>query len=103
MRVGLPRQAHPRLVELPQLCCALRELGHDDQIILYSTNQYRQDVVAAFDAPRAHGYGNVCCYRGGLADWEDAGYAVEGRSVGSTAQCWPMGTARAFISPVDRC
>src|SRR6266540_392062 len=37
-------------------------------------------------------YRNVRCYTGGLADWEDAGYPVEGTSVGSTAvHRWPHG------------
>jgi rhodanese-related sulfurtransferase len=76
----------------PSPSCALRELRRDDDIILYSTNQHRLDTAAAFDALTAHGYRNVCCYAGGLADWEDAGYPVEGDSVGSTtAHRWPHG------------
>jgi hypothetical protein len=64
----------------------------DDEIIVYSTNQHRQDTAAAFHALKAHGYRNVCCYSGGLADWEDAGYPVEGDSVDSaTAHRWPHG------------
>ena len=49
--------------------------------------------MAAFHALRAHGYRNLCCYTGRLADWEDAGYPVEGESVGvgSTTQRWPHG------------
>jgi rhodanese-related sulfurtransferase len=81
----------PGSVSYPSPGWALRELGPDDEIILYSTDQYRQDKVAAFDALTAHGYRNVCCYLGGLADWEDAGYPVEGEGVGSTAQRWPHG------------
>src|SRR4030095_12695736 len=72
----------PGSVSYPSPSHALRELRRDDEISLYSTDQPRQDTVAAFDALTAHGYRNVCCYLGGLADWEDADYRVEGEGVG---------------------
>jgi 3-mercaptopyruvate sulfurtransferase SseA len=75
----------PGSVSFPSPRCALQALRHDDEIILYSTSYHRQDTRAAFDALKAHGYRNVCCYSGGLTDWEDAGYPVEGSSVGSAA------------------
>ena len=82
----------PGSLGFPSPRCALQGLRRDDEIILYSTSQQRQDVRAAFDALTAHGYRNVCCYVGGLADWEDAGLPVEGTHVGSTAaQRWPHG------------
>jgi rhodanese-related sulfurtransferase len=82
----------PGSVSFPSPSCALQALRHDDEVILYSTDHRRQDTRAAFDALKAHGYRNVCCYPGGLADWEDAGYPVEGTSVGSTAaRRWPHG------------
>ena len=76
----------PGSLGFPSPRCALQALRRDDQIILYSTSQQRQDVRAAFDALTAHGYRNVCCYVGGLADWEDAGFPVEGTNV---ARRWP--------------
>jgi rhodanese-related sulfurtransferase len=81
----------PGSVNYPSPSCALQALRRDDEIILYSTSQHRQDTVAAFDALKAHGYRNVCCYLGGLADWEDAGYPVEGEGVGSTVERPPHG------------
>jgi rhodanese-related sulfurtransferase len=82
----------PGSVSFPSPSCALQALRHDDEVILYSTDHRRHDTRAAFDALKAHGYRNVCCYPGGLADWEDAGYPVEGTSVGSTAaRRWPHG------------
>ena len=93
---GLPRRAALKETSAssarPSPSCALQALRHDDEVILYSTDHRRQDTRAAFDALKAHGYRNVCCYPGGLADWEDAGYPVEGTSVGSTAaRRWPHG------------
>jgi hypothetical protein len=88
--VDLPVQAHPRLAGLPSPGCALQALRGDDEIVLYSTSAGRQDIAAAFAALTAHGYGNVRCYVGGLADWEDAGYPVEGTGVGSASvRRWP--------------
>ena len=82
----------PGSVSYPSPGWALRELRQDDEIIVYSTGNGRQDTRAASDALTAHGYGNVRCYEGGLADWERAGYPIEGTSVGSAApRRWPHG------------
>jgi rhodanese-related sulfurtransferase len=82
----------PGSLGFPSPSCALRELGRDDDIVVYATDRHLQNSAAAFDALTAHGYHNVCCYTGGLADWEDAGYPVEGDSVGpATADRWPPG------------
>jgi rhodanese-related sulfurtransferase len=61
----------------------LAALDRDDQIILYANNHHRVNTTAAAAALRAHGYPNVRSYPGGLADWEAAGYPVEGDSVGA--------------------
>ena len=76
----------PGSLGFPSPRCALRELRRDDEIVVYSTNQHRQGPVAACQALEAHGYQNVSWYSGGLADWEDAGYPVEGDSVDSTTR-----------------
>jgi 3-mercaptopyruvate sulfurtransferase SseA len=82
----------PGSLSFPSPRCALQALRREDEIILYSTSHARQDTRAAFDALTAHGYRNVRCYVGGLADWEDADYPVEGTSVGSAAsRRWPHG------------
>jgi rhodanese-related sulfurtransferase len=82
----------PGSLGFPSPRCALRELGCDDEIVVYSTSQHRQDPAAACRALEAHGYRNVSWYPGGLADWEAAGYPVEGESVDSTTMPgWPHG------------
>jgi rhodanese-related sulfurtransferase len=82
----------PGSLALPSPRCALQTLGCDDEIIVYSSSNGRRDTQAAVDALTAHGYRHVRCYVGGLADWEDAGYPVEGTSVGSaTDRRWPHG------------
>lgn len=82
----------PGSLGFPSPRCALLELHCDDEIVVYSTNHHRQDPAAACHALEAHGYRNVSWYRGGLADWEAAGYRVEGGSVHvATMHRWPHG------------
>jgi rhodanese-related sulfurtransferase len=82
----------PGSLGFPSPRYALYELRSDDEIIIYANNHYRVNTAAAYDALRAHGYRNVRCYAGGLADWEAAGYPVEGNTVGPGADHrWPHG------------
>ena len=87
------RASHiPGSVGFPSPRAALHELGRDDQIILYANNHYRINTTAAAAALAAHGYRNVRTYPGGLADWEAAGYPVEGDSVDTASNPrWPHG------------
>jgi rhodanese-related sulfurtransferase len=64
----------PGSLGFPSPRYALYELRSDDEIIIYANNHYRVNTAAAYDALRAHGYRDVRCYAGGLADWEAAGY-----------------------------
>ncbi|HEV8649843.1 MAG TPA: rhodanese-like domain-containing protein [Actinomycetes bacterium] len=82
----------PGSLGFPSPRCALRELQRDDEIIVYANNHHRINTTAAYHALSAHGYRNVWCYAGGLVDWEDAGYPVEGNTVGAAAdRRWPHG------------
>jgi rhodanese-related sulfurtransferase len=78
----------PGSLGFPSPRSALAALDRDDQIILYANNHHRVNTTAAAAALRAHGYRNVRSYPGGLADWEAAGYPVEGDSVGADRR-WP--------------
>ena len=52
----------------------------------------RQELKAKLDADQDIKLGDVRCYEGGLADWERAGYPVEGTSVGlAVRRRWPHG------------
>jgi rhodanese-related sulfurtransferase len=75
----------PGSIGFPSPRYALAALRHADEVILYANNHHRVNTSAAYRALRAHGYRNVRCYLGGLADWEAAGYPVEGDSIRSTA------------------
>ena len=82
----------PGSLGFPSPTAALRELRRDDEIVLYAADHRRSGRAAAYDALRAHGYRNVRCYAGGLADWQDAGYPVEGDAAAPAAgRPWPHG------------
>jgi rhodanese-related sulfurtransferase len=82
----------PGSIGFPSPRYTLYELQHDDEIILYANDHYRVNTAAAYDALVAHGYHNVRSYLGGLADWEAAGYPVQGNTVGPDADHrWPHG------------
>jgi rhodanese-related sulfurtransferase len=79
----------PGSLGFPSPRSALAALDRDDQIILYANNHHRGNTTAAAAALRAHGYRNVRSYPGGLADWEAAGYPVEGNNVATRSRRRP--------------
>lgn len=57
---------------------ALQTLGRDEEIILYCSGGACAASKGAYAFLRANGYTRVVHYSGGLLDWEDAGYPLEG-------------------------
>ena len=60
---------------------ALQLLEQDDEIIVYCSNSACAASRFAYRYLMNHGYKNVRRYAGGLLEWEDAGYPLEGESV----------------------
>jgi rhodanese-related sulfurtransferase len=57
---------------------ALAVLDPSDEIVVYCTNVRCQASVKAVRILVSHGLKNVRRYAGGLQDWEQAGYPLEG-------------------------
>jgi rhodanese-related sulfurtransferase len=57
-------------------------LDPEEEIVLYDSGPSCPASRMACRFLRAHGYGRVRRYAGGLEDWESAGYQLEGESVG---------------------
>jgi rhodanese-related sulfurtransferase len=55
-------------------------LHKDDEIIVYCSNVDCLSSVALYRALVSTGYSNVRRYAGGLLDWEEAGFPLEGTS-----------------------
>jgi rhodanese-related sulfurtransferase len=60
----------------------LEALDPDEEIVLYDSGPACPASRMACRFLKAHGYVRVRRYGGGLEDWEGAGYALEGESVG---------------------
>ena len=56
-------------------------LSPDDEIIVYCSNPACPASIFAYHFLRDHGYKNVHRFAGGLLEWENAGYLLEGESV----------------------
>lgn len=61
---------------------AKQVLDPDDEVVVYCSGPDCIASIAAYTMLRANGFGNVRRYAGGLLEWEQAGYPLEGELVG---------------------
>ncbi|MFQ5796781.1 MAG: rhodanese-like domain-containing protein [Candidatus Bipolaricaulia bacterium] len=66
-------------ISKPEL--ALEQFDPDDEIVVYCSGESCVASIAAYQILKDHGYKNVRRYAGGLPDWEEAGYPLEGEMV----------------------
>jgi len=59
----------------------LKTLQKDAEIVVYCSDPACIASMYAYKFLVEHGYTNVCRYAGGLSQWEDAGYPLEGEMV----------------------
>jgi rhodanese-related sulfurtransferase len=71
----------PGSIHFDKLEEALQVLDNDDEIIVYCANPLCPASIAAYHFLIGHGYKNVRRYAGGLQEWEDAGYPLEGEGL----------------------
>ena len=57
------------------------ELNSEDDIVIYCSHVACVGSVYVYDALKKAGFKNIRRYPGGVADWEDAGYPLEGEAV----------------------
>lgn len=60
---------------------ALDVLAKDEEIVVYCSDPACVASRFAYRSLVDNGYTNVTRYAGGLSDWEDAGYPLEGAAV----------------------
>ena len=53
-------------------------ISPDDEIVVYCSNELCMASPAAYHFLTSNGFKNVRRYAGGIADWQEAGYAWEG-------------------------
>ena len=57
-------------------------LDKEDEIVVYCANPLCTASQMAYHHLVSRGYGNVSRYAGGIQDWEEVGYALEGEMAG---------------------
>ena len=60
---------------------ALRALGRDDEIVVHCSNPSCMASVALYQLLERNGYRNLRRFAGGLQEWQQAGYRLEGEMV----------------------
>jgi rhodanese-related sulfurtransferase len=60
---------------------AVDRLDPNDEIVVYCSNPLCYYSIQAYHLLRSAGFTKVMRYAGGLMDWQDAGYPLEGRLV----------------------
>jgi rhodanese-related sulfurtransferase len=56
-------------------------LSPEDEIVVYCSGPKCVASVEAFYRLKAKGYKNICRFAGGIEEWEEAGYPLEGDMV----------------------
>jgi len=60
---------------------AMKQLSADDEIVLYSSNKWCHFSFISYLVLRNYGFKKLRRYTGGLMDWLDASYPLEGTVV----------------------
>ena len=71
----------PGSLHFKSLQHALETLDPKEEVIVYCSNFGCTASVLVYQQLVDHGFQNVRHYAGGIADWEDAGYPLEGDRV----------------------
>jgi len=72
----------PGSINISSVEAGARLLKPADTIVVYCSDEACVASQMAYRALTEGGYGNVRRYAGGLSDWSDAGYPLEGHSAG---------------------
>jgi rhodanese-related sulfurtransferase len=71
----------PRSIHFESLSHALEMLDPKEEVILYCSNSSCAASVLAYQQLLDHCFQHLMHYPGGITDWEDAGYPLEGEHV----------------------
>jgi rhodanese-related sulfurtransferase len=80
----------PGSLRISTLKEGLEALDPQDEIVLYDSGPHCSASRMAYKILKAHGYERVRRYVGGLEEWENAGYALEGEQVSAGGQTPPL-------------
>lgn len=68
----------PGSLHFDRISDIVNQLDRDDDIVVYCSNPLCYYSIQAYHLLRSKGFAKVRRYAGGLLDWQDAGYPLEG-------------------------
>lgn len=68
----------PGSLHFPNILEALNSLHPDDEVVVYCSNPACAVSLHAYYVLARHGFKRLSRYAGGLAEWQEAGYPLEG-------------------------
>ena len=68
----------PGSLHFEQASDIVEQLDRGDEIVVYCSNPLCYYSIQAYHLLRSKGFTSVARYAGGLLDWQDAGYPLEG-------------------------
>jgi rhodanese-related sulfurtransferase len=71
----------PGSLHFERMTDAIKQLNPNDEVVVYCTNPLCYYSIQAYHLLRGKGFTKVARYAGGLMDWQDAGYPLEGSLV----------------------
>jgi rhodanese-related sulfurtransferase len=71
----------PGSINVSKMQDAKKMLNHDDDIVIYCSNPSCIASIIGYQLLTRMGYNKLRCYAGGISDWEQAGYPLEGNFV----------------------
>ncbi len=71
----------PGSIHIPAQGIAGGGLSPDDEIVVYCSHEACPGSMVAYSRLKSNGYQNVRRYAGGIYDWRQAGYPLEGETV----------------------
>jgi len=69
----------PGSINITNLAQVAEYLDPDDEIVVYCSNEKCIASQVAYQILEGRGYKNIRRYAGGLVDWEEAGYPLDGK------------------------
>ena len=60
---------------------AMQQLTPDDEVVLYCSTKWCHDSLNAYLVLQDNGFGKIYRYPGGLEDWQEANFPLEGQLV----------------------
>lgn len=77
----------PGSLHFNNLSEAMAQLTPDDEIVVYCSTKWCHESTYAYLVLRSQGFNKLYRYAGGLLEWMDAGYPLEGERVYDFISC----------------